>query len=54
MLNELPTARKIVCSISAMRRVKSCDSSARAARSTLMPWHSIAATTGTSGRSIVS
>jgi hypothetical protein len=50
----LPTARKIACSISAMRRSKPRDRSARAARSTLIPSRSIAATTETSGRSFVS
>src|SRR6266478_3205595 len=50
----IPTARKIDCSVSAMRRAKSRDSSARAMGSTLIPSRSIAATTGTSGRSIVS
>ncbi len=37
-----------------MRRVKSADMAASAARSTLMPWSSIIATAGTSGRSTVS
>jgi hypothetical protein len=54
ILKSLPTARKIASSISAMRRSKSRDRSARASRSTLIPSRSIAATAGTSGRSMVS
>ena len=53
-LNARPASRYASASSSAMRALKSADSSCRICGSTLMPRCSIAASTATSGRSMVS